>query len=132
MRLLPELTPETTAFWTGGERGELLITHCDACDHAIHPPELICPKCLSRSVTPKPASGKGTILTVTVNHQPWMPGLEVPYALAIVALDDQPHVRITSRIVGIAPDEVAIGMPVEVTFEQVEDVWMPQFRPAGA
>ena len=131
MRMLPELTPETTAFWTGGERGELMIARCDACDHATHPPQLICPKCLSRAVTPRAAAGTGTIMSVTVNHQQWVPGLDVPYAIAIVALDDMPHVRITARIVGIDPDAVEIDMPVAVTFEQVEDVWLPHFRPAN-
>ena len=132
MRILPELTRENTAFWTGGERGELMIAHCDACDHAIHPPEVICPKCLSRSVTAKPASGTGEVVSVTVNHQQWMPGLDVPYALAIVDVDGEEGVRITARIDGIAPEEVAIGMRVEVGFEQVEDVWIPHFRPARA
>lgn len=130
MRLLPELTPENTAFWTGGARGELMIAHCSACDRAIHPPELICPACLSRDVAPRAAAGTGEVLSVTVNHQAWMPGLEVPYALAIVALDGEPGVRLTAQVKDIAPEAVRIGMRVAVAFEPVEDVWIPYFRPA--
>ena len=50
MRPLPELTPENTAFWTGGAQGELIIAFCGDCDHAIHPPQLVCPKCWSEAV----------------------------------------------------------------------------------
>jgi uncharacterized OB-fold protein len=129
MRLLPELTPENTPFWTGGARGELMIAHCDACGHAIHPPELICPKCLGRSVTPRPAGGSGTVYTYTVNHQAWLPGLDVPYALLTVDLDGEPGVRLTAQLVGCPTEDAAIGLRVRVTFDQAaEDVWVPQFR----
>jgi uncharacterized OB-fold protein len=129
MRLLPELTPENTRFWTGGARGELMIAHCDRCDHAIHPPELICPRCLSRSVTPRAALGTGTVYTYTVNYQAWLPGLEVPYALLTVDLDGEPGVRLTAQLVGSDPHEAAIGLRVRVVFDQAaDDVWVPQFR----
>lgn len=78
MALLPELTPENTAFWTGGERGELMIAHGDACDHAIHPPQLICPICRGRSVTARPPKGTGRIYSYTINCQKWLPDLAVP------------------------------------------------------
>ncbi|MET0371421.1 MAG: OB-fold domain-containing protein [Sphingobium sp.] len=128
IRILPELTPENTPFWTGGERGELMITHCDACDHAIHPPELICPQCLSRNVSARPAKGTGTIHSFTINHQPWLPNLPVPYALAVVELDGEPGVRVTAQLLEVEPDSVAIGQKVRVTFTQAEDVWIPEFR----
>ncbi|MET0376102.1 MAG: OB-fold domain-containing protein [Rhizorhabdus sp.] len=128
IRILPDLTPENTAFWTGGERGELMIAHCDACDHAIHPPELICPICLSRSVTARPAAGTGTIYSFTINYQPWLPNLPVPYALAVVDLDGEPGVRLTAQLLEVEPDSVAIGQKVRVTFTQAEDVWIPEFR----
>jgi uncharacterized OB-fold protein len=127
--LLPELTPENRAFWTGGARGELMIVHCDACDHAIHPPELICPVCLSRQVTPRPALGSGTIHSFTINHQRWLPDLSVPYTLVVVDLDGEPGVRLTAQLVNIGSAAVAIGERVRVGFIQAEDVWIPQFHP---
>jgi uncharacterized OB-fold protein len=128
--LLPELTVENEAFWTGGARGELMIARCGDCDRRVHPPQLVCPGCLSGNVAAQPASGTGTILSYTINHQPWMPGLAVPYALAIVALDDQPGVRITAQLREVDLDTVAIGMPVSVRFEAREDVHIPYFVPA--
>lgn len=125
---LPAVSPETEAFWTGGADGRLHIAACNTCDHRIHPPQVICPECLSREVEARPASGKGTITTFTINRQPWLPGLEVPYAIGIVDLDDQPGVRITARILADHVDDVKIGSMVEVAFEQYEDVFIPVFR----
>lgn len=125
---LPAVTAETEAFWTGGADGRLHITACNACDHRIHPPQVICPNCLSRDVAARPASGKATIATFTINRQPWMPGLAVPYAVGIVELDDQPGVRITARIIADSVDLVTIGAAVEVAFEQNEDVFVPVFK----
>ena len=126
-RPLPEITPETQAFWTGGASGRLRITACGACDLRIHPPQAMCPRCLSREVTPRDASGMGTIYSFTVNHQAWMPGLATPYVIAIVDLEDQPGVRLTAEIVGDTT-RVAIGRKVEVDFEGHDDVHIPVFR----
>jgi uncharacterized OB-fold protein len=57
-----------------------------------------------------------------------MPGLEVPFAVGIVELDDQPGVRITARIVADDVDAVKIGAPVEVAFEQNGEVFVPVFK----
>lgn len=57
-----------------------------------------------------------------------MPGLEVPYILAIIDLDDQPGVRLTVRIVGSQPEDLRIGAPVQVDFEVKEDIAIPVFR----
>jgi uncharacterized OB-fold protein len=125
---LPAVTAETEAFWTGGADGHLHITACNACDHRIHPPQRICPKCLSRDVAARPASGKATIATYTINRQAWMPGLAVPYAVGIVELDDQPGVRILARIIADDVDAVKIGAAVEVAFEANGDVFVPVFK----
>lgn len=129
---LPELAPDTEAFWTGGEVGELRITRCAACRVWFHPPAPVCPDCLSTAVGPEAASGRGRVATYTVNHQPWAPDLEVPYVVAIVELDDQPGVRLMTRVVDCDPDAVAINMAVEVIFDHHDDVWIPLFRPMDA
>jgi uncharacterized OB-fold protein len=50
--------------------------------------------------------------------------------VAVVGLEEAPHVHLTTRLVDVTPDGVRIGMPVEVTFEAAEDVWLPLFRPS--
>ena len=131
MPVLPELTADNLSFWTGGRDGHLMIAHCDSCDRAIHPPQPLCPGCLGRSVSPRPALGGGVIVSNTVNWQEWSPDLPVPYILAIVELDGEPGVRITSRVVGSDPASVAIGQRVMVDFEHHGDVWIPVFRLLG-
>src|SRR3546814_11658199 len=74
MRPLPELTPENTAFWTGGAQGRLMIAFCGACRHAIHPPQLVCPECWNEAIEFQPVSGTRTVHRHTDNHQPWPPG----------------------------------------------------------
>jgi uncharacterized protein len=127
---LPLLTPLNTAFWTAGRDGRLRIARCGDCGTWLHPPGPVCPECLGPDVLPQPVSGFGVIETCTVNHQAWSPGVAVPYVIAIVSLVECPQVRLTTNIVGVAPDEVRIGSRVRVLFEQREDVWVPLFTPA--
>jgi len=131
-RKLPALTTETAPFWQGGAHGQLQMYFCGACGRFFHPPNPICPKCGSFDVAPRPVSGRGRVVTFTVNHQAWTPELTQPYVVAIVELHEQADLRLLSNIVGCDPGEVAIDMPVSVTFCHVEDVWIPMFeRSAG-
>ena len=125
MRPLPELTAESTAFWTGGARGELMIAFCDACARAIHPPQVVCPACLSHSVTARAVAGTGTIYTCTVNHQPWLPDMQVPFAIAVVDVDGAPGVRVTAPVTGGDPAAVRIGQRMAIRFKPAEGVWLP-------
>jgi uncharacterized OB-fold protein len=133
-RLLPDLSDRNRRFWTSGGDGRLELLCCEECGHFVHPPAPICPRDYSKRLAWKPVSGRATVATFTVNHQPWMPGPELPYVVAIVELAEQPSVRLTTNIVGCAPDAVRIGMPVRVVFEHHpdpggEDVWLPLFEP---
>jgi uncharacterized OB-fold protein len=128
-RPLPQLTPENRAFWTGGEHGRLMIHRCAACSHWIHPPSPICPQCRGRDVSPQAASGRATVATFTVNRQAWRPTMNIPFVVAIVELDEQPGLRLTTNIVNIPPDDVGIGQRVRVVFEQHDDIWLPLFEP---
>ena len=131
-RVLPRLDDANTPFWTGGEHGELRFWRCQDCGYWLHPPGLRCPSCLSKSLAVEAASGRATLHTYTVNHQAWMPGPPLPYVIAIVDLPEQDGLRLTTNLVDVAVDDVAIGMPLEVTFEHHDDVWIPLFRPAAA
>ena len=57
--------------------------------------------------------------------------MEVPYVVAVVAVDDAPGVQLTTRLIEVTPDAVSIGMPVEVSFVAVEDIYLPLFRPTS-
>jgi len=128
-RTLPELTPENRHVWTSGATGRLLISRCAGCGYWIQPPGPVCPRCRARDITRREVSGRGTVATFTVNHQPWDPGLTVPYVVAIVELVEQAGLRLTTNIVNCPPEQVRIGMPVRVTFVRDEDVYLPMFAP---
>jgi acetyl-CoA acetyltransferase len=73
--------------------------------------------------------GTATVVGVTVNHQQWIPGMTPPYVIAVVALDADPAIRLTTNVVGIEPDMVQLGLRVTVCFEHHDDVWIPLFEP---
>jgi uncharacterized OB-fold protein len=131
-RLLPAVGPDNEHFWQGGGDGELRFLRCDACRYYIHPPAPLCPECLGRALTPGAVSGLGVVHTYTVNHQPWIPGFDPPYVVAIVELAEQPGLRLTTNIVSCEIDDVEIGMPVRVVFEDLgQGVYLPLFEPTG-
>lgn len=131
MAPLPALEPGNTPFWTGGQNGELLISRCGSCRRWLHPPVPVCRFCLSTDVAPEPSSGRGAVLTCTVNRQPWLPTLPPPYVIAVIELDEEPDLRLTTRLIDIEPEDVTIGMRVAVRFEHVDDVWLPLFVKEG-
>jgi uncharacterized OB-fold protein len=130
-RILPRITARNEHFWQGGRDGELRFQQCRACSYFLHPPGVICPKCHSKDLGVETVSGRAEVLTFSVNYQPWMPGLEPPFVLAIVGLPEQDDLRLTTNIVNCPVDDVRIGMPVQVTFEPHvdEEVWIPLFEP---
>ena len=134
-RVMPAVTPENEHFWRGGADGELRFLRCGDCLAWIHPPQPVCPRCLSRSVGAAASSGRGVIHTFTVNHQPWYPNLDPPYVIAVVELADESGLRLTTNIVNCEPEEVSIGAAVHVVFEEYDGVWLPFFEldevPAG-
>jgi uncharacterized OB-fold protein len=130
--MLPEVTPDSKDFWTGGFEGELRIYRCQDCRQWIHPPVGACWKCRSRNVAAEVASGRATVAAYSINQHPWFPAFPPPYAVAMVELEEQPGVRLTTCLVDVAHDTVEVGMPVEVVFDEQGDVALPLFRPVSA
>ncbi len=78
----------------------------------------------------RPASGRGRVSTFTVVHQKWFPSFvdDIPYNAAQIELEEGP--RLTADLVGVANDDIEVGMAVEVVFDPVSDtVTLPRFRP---
>lgn len=129
-RVLPLVDAENEHFWRGGADGQLHLKRCGDCREYIHPPVPLCGACLSRESTIEAVSGKATLLTYTENHQPWIPGFDPPYIIAIVELNEQVGLRLTTNLVNIAIEDVEIGMPLRVTFEpRDDDIYLPLFEP---
>lgn len=128
-RPLPQLTDENEFFWTSGADGQLRFQQCQACESLIHPPAPVCRYCRSRDIGVRTVSGEATLAGFTVNHRFSVPGLPAPYVIAQVAMVEDPRVRLTTNIVEADPEDLRLGQQVEVVFEQIEDVWLPLFRP---
>ena len=129
LRQLPGLTPDTRAFWRGGENGKLMIYRCFACSRYTHPPRPICVHCGSRNIVPSEVSGKGQVNTYTVNQQVWVPALKVPYVFAAIELVEQAGLYVLSNVIKCPPEQIRINMRVKVLFEHIEDIYLPLFEP---
>lgn len=116
---LPRPTIETESFWRGAREHRLLIQRCTVCKTHIFYPRSLCPECSGRGLEWVQANGKGTIYSYTVVRRAALPGFagDVPYVFAIVELEEGP--RMATNIVGCRPEEVHIGLPVTVSFDDV-------------
>ncbi len=123
------MSADTSFFWEGAERGELLIQRCASCRTLRHPPGPGCPACGSLEWDGLTSSGRGTVYSYAVHHYPPIPRFEVPNLVALVELEE--GTRVLANLREIDPDDVQIDMPVEVFFEDFEGVVLPQFRPLG-
>ena len=131
-RILPKLTDQNRDFWTAGSRGELRFWRCLDCGEYIHPPLPMCPRCHSKKLATEPVSGRATLASYSINYQPWMPGPELPYVVAIVEMVEQTGLHLTTNLVNCPLDEIKVGMPVRVTFERHADpdgdIYIPLFE----
>jgi uncharacterized protein len=128
---LPKPDEVSRFFWDGCAEHRLLIQRCTQCGHYNHPPRLVCPVCLSTKLVPEEISGRGVVDTFTIPLQPYdgYYAAHVPYTLAVVELVEQKHLKMVTNIVDIDPDDVRIGLPVEVAFKEVAPgVTLPLFR----
>ena len=130
---LPQPTPETQPYWDGCREGELRIQHCNGCQSYFFYPRIFCPKCLSTDVEWRKVSGKGKLLTYVISARP-APGFEdeMPYSIAIVQLDEGPHMMSNIVNTEVTPQNLKAGMPVEVVFQELGEISLPRFQPVGA
>lgn len=129
---LPRVDEESRGWWEALARHELYVQRCRDCGTLRLPPRALCTKCLSSAVEWKRATGRGTVYSFTVTHQNQAPGFResLPYVLAIVELAEGP--RIMTNVVECPVDQVRIGMPVEVVYDDVTpEITLAKFRPVS-
>jgi uncharacterized protein len=127
---IPVPTRETKPYWEGCKAHQLKIQRCAECGHHQFYPRIYCTKCMSDRVEWVEASGRAKVLSYTIVHRPVSPAFkeEIPYVVALVTLDEGPTMM--TNLVRCAPDQLAIGLPVVVTFEDwTEEISIPKFRP---
>lgn len=125
-------------FWAGAAREELRIPRCDACGRLCWYPREKCRHCQETAFTWETVSGRGTLFSWVVVTHPFLPQFAdlVPFAPALVALEEDPSVRLATRVVDCDLDAIEFEMPVEVTFRSISftgvdgEVMAPLFVPA--
>jgi uncharacterized OB-fold protein len=131
-RFEPPATEANEPFWEASREQRFLVQRCDRCDHPIFYPREVCPTCLqSDQLAWTESEGRGVVHAISVQHKPANPMMadRVPYAVAIVELAD--GIRLMSNIVVDDPESVAVGDPVQLTWEPLSDGrHLPQFEPA--
>ena len=130
-RVLPLVDEQGRAFWEAGRDGVLRFPACNQCRALQHPPGPVCRYCRSEDLGMRDVPATGVVAGVTINHQQWDARYVPPFAIATVAIDADPRVRLVTNLVDLKPEEARVGMRVRARFEQHEDVWIPLFVPSG-
>ena len=122
-------------FWDGLKEHRFLLHRCWLCG-TFHWPMTLCRACDNATFDDMewvPTSGRGTIFSYGIVHRATTPAWksEVPYAAVLVELDEGPI--FPTRLSGHAPDDLAIGMAVEVDYQDVPEtgLTLPLFKPVG-
>jgi uncharacterized OB-fold protein len=132
---LPLATPLTQFFWDGCKAHKLMILRCQACGWFVHYPRPVCNKCLSTELAPEEVSGRASLYAYTVTVQAFHPYFvdKLPYTLAVVELEEQPGLRITTNMVDTEEAALRTGMPVKLAWREVApDLTLPMFTKANA
>ncbi len=124
---LPDVDdPITAAYFAGAARGELVIPRCEACGQYVWYPQDACPRDGAAPVW-TPVSGRGTLFTWAIVRRAFLPAFEdrVPFVTALVALEEDPAVRLCTYVVGTAPEDLVADAPVVATFRPLEFTTVP-------
>ena len=126
---LPRMRGPAAEFLKFCKAHELRFQRCTDCGTWRHIPRDTCAKCGSFNFEWARSSGRGTVFSWTVVTQPMLPQFAplVPYAPAVIELEE--GVRMVTWVTDVKPDDLALGMPVEVVFDDVTpEVTLPKFR----
>jgi uncharacterized OB-fold protein len=128
---LPHIDEENRPWWEALKRHELYIQKCRDCGDLRYYPRALCTNCLSSRTEWLRTSGHGKVYTFTATYQNQAAGFResLPYIMAYVELDE--GLKMLTNLVECRPEQVKIGMPVEVVYEDVTpEVTLAKFRPA--
>jgi len=126
---VPQINKINQPYWEAAKQHKLVLQKCEQCGHYRYPSGESCPSCLSDDLKWVEVSGRGTIYSWTVFHHVYHPAFkdEVPYAVVAVELEEGP--RIITRLVDCETENISIGLPVVVAFEDITNkTTLPMFR----
>ena len=128
-RSLPPMRGLARDFYGYCKQHELRFQRCLQCGTWRHVPREMCASCGSFDSDWAQSSGKGQVYSWATTTQPMLPNFAdaIPYSIVIVELEE--GVRMATWVVDVAPDQLRIGLPVEVVFDDVTDeVTLAKFK----
>ena len=138
---LPDVTWEPTRpFWAAAARGVLMLPRCTTCSRLVWYPETPCRHCGGGELRWIEVSGRGRLFAWSVVRHAWIPQVadRLPFITGLVALEEDPSVRLVTHVVDCRPDSLRCDMPVSVVFRPLRyagvarEVMAPLFTPSGA
>ena len=116
-------------FWEAVKQKRLVFQRCKECGEFLHPPRPMCHKCHSYDLEWVESTGKGKIYSWVVFTREVHPLYRVPFEVVVVEMEEK-GVRFISNMAEGNPEDLNIGMPVEVVFVDINDEWpLPWFKP---
>jgi len=133
---IPVADETSRPYWEALKSRKLLVQRCAECRQLQFPPGSSCEACASTRLSFEEMSGKGTVFsfteTVSGARHPYFQAIS-PYLVGMVQLDEQEGLVFASNFPGSAYDDMTIGAPVEVEYQEIaEGVVIPQFRICAA
>ena len=123
----PAMSQDTKFFWDGLKERRLLIQRCTSCGMLRHPPGPVCLHCHGLEWDTQEASGRGTLFSFVVMHQPKYPSFDYPHPVGLIDLEE--GVRLVAPLAVDDPGGLAIGDRMEAVFEDCSQDWrLPRFR----
>ena len=127
---VPRPSARSEPFWRGCREGRLVLPLCPSCGARALRAFAVCPRCAGAVLGWEESTGRGTLYSWTVVWRPPHPAFVVPYAPAVVALDD--GWWMLSAVVGCTPEELRDGLPLQAEFHPAsDDLVLPYFRPVA-
>ena len=118
--------PINAPFWAGTRSRELRLQRCQRCGAWQQLAQVACAQCFS-DIQWECVSGRATLYSFSVVSRPATPDIPVPYVVAIVRLEEGP--RILTTLIDVVPDDISIGMALEVRFVDLPDRTIYPFAP---
>lgn len=133
LKPLPQISEANRPFWEGLQRHEFLVPKCADCGDYNWIPYPACRSCLSENQEWTQVSGDATVYSFTIVHRGHGPfNEEAPYALVMAKLVEEPRACIVlGNTREIANEDLHVGMPVRIVYEDIpdEDVTLWRFGP---